>query len=474
MKNTLNRNYLLLAPMLAVVLLTATSAHAAIAFVQVNAGMASSASSEAVAFSSNTTAGDIILVGFDFASGATFSSISDSQGNTLNEVGSQLTTPAGSKSRLYYASNIKGGADTVTVHTTASASFIKVQIIEYSGVSTSTPIDIQAGATGSAGSASAGGQTTVANDWIFGFLASDGTGSAGGGFNSRSAANGNVLQDDAAGAPGWYYASGSSTSGWSMQMAALEPAGAVTEAYVCSTSSASGNCGSYGDTDVTDNAGGNANVQNDVWDGQTGWSQTLYTISEGRWWVTANMSSGYTGVQSYPDTDILFSNWSPSANPTISSFSYMFSSFVSTVPTTSGTIEDSGYDLWFNSYGAEVMIQNQVVNRSACTQYMTVLATNLTFGGSYGVPTNTWNLCRNGGAGAELVFQWVPPQSTSTNFGVSSGTVDIYGMLSYLATNGYLASSSTITAIQYGFEIGSTGGVAENFYVDAFSLTASH
>ena len=74
----------------------------------------------------------------------------------------------------------------------------------------------------------------------------------------------------------------------------------------------------------------------------------------------------------------------------------------------------------------------------------------------------------------KLVFQWVPPTGTSTNFGVSSGTVDIYGMLAYLGTNGYLASTSTITAIQYGFEIGSTGGVAENFYVDAFSLTASH
>jgi len=460
--------------MLMVVLLTAASAHATINVVQANAGMASSASSEALAFSSNTTAGNIILVGFDFASGPSFSSISDSQGNTFTEVGSQLTTPAGSRSRLYYANNIKGGADTVTVHTTASASFIKVQVVEYSGVNTTTPIDVQYSSTGSAGSAAAGGQTNYSNEMIFGFLASDGTGSAAGGFTTVSAANGNVIINDAGGSPGgWYYSEGSSTAGWSMQMAALESA-STTEAYACSTSSASGNCGSYGDTDVTDNAGGNSNVQNDVWNPQTGWSQTLYTVSEGRWWVTANMESGYTGVQSYPDTDILFSSWSPSANPTISSFSYMFSSFVSTVPTTSGTIEDSGYDLWFNSYGAEVMIQNQVVNRSACTQYMTVLATNLTFGGSYGVPTNTWNLCRNGGAGSELVFQWVPPQSTSTNFGVSSGTVDIYGMLSYLGTNGYLASSSTITAIQYGFEIGSTGGVAENFYVDAFSLTASH
>jgi hypothetical protein len=244
--------------------------------------------------------------------------------------------------------------------------------------------------------------------------------------------------------------------------------------YVCSTSAATGNCGGYGDTEVTDNAGGNSNVQNDVWNPQTGWSQTLYTVSEGRWWVTANMPSGYTGVISYPDTDILFNNWGGGANPTINSFSYIYSSFVDTAPNNSSTIVDVGYDMWFNDYGNEVMIQTDVINRSACTQYMTVLATDLSFGGSHGVPSNKWNLCRNGGAGSELVFQWVPPESSSTNFGISSGSVDIYDMLKYLENEGYLPSSNTITAIQFGFEIGSTGGTNENFYMDSFSLTASH
>jgi hypothetical protein len=243
--------------------------------------------------------------------------------------------------------------------------------------------------------------------------------------------------------------------------------------YVCSTSSASGICGPYGDTEVTDNAGGNSNVQNDVWNPQTGWAQTLYTVSEGRWWVTANMPAGYTGVISYPDTDILFSNWTGGANPTIDSFSYIYSSWVDTTPDNSSTILDNGYDMWFNNYGAEVMIQTRIENRPACTQYLTVLATNVSFGGTNGVPTNSWNLCRNGGAGSELIWQWVPPQTTSTDFGVDSGTVDIYNMLKYLENNSYLPSSSTITAIQWGFEIGSTGSTNENFYMDGFSLTAS-
>jgi predicted carbohydrate-binding protein with CBM5 and CBM33 domain len=66
------RSFLLLVLMLTVVLLTVTSAHAAIGFVQVRAGTVSSASTESLAFSSNTTAGNIILVGSTLLAGHPF------------------------------------------------------------------------------------------------------------------------------------------------------------------------------------------------------------------------------------------------------------------------------------------------------------------------------------------------------------------------------------------------------------------
>ncbi len=132
-----------------------------------------SASSLSVSFASNTTAGDTILVGFDFTS--TFASITDSQGNVFTEVGSQLTTPGGISTRLYYASNIKGGADTVTINLSASSS-IEAYLSEYGGVAQVSPIDAQAGASGSAAAVSSGNATTtVAGDLIYGFCIADGS-----------------------------------------------------------------------------------------------------------------------------------------------------------------------------------------------------------------------------------------------------------------------------------------------------------
>jgi hypothetical protein len=240
---------------------------------------------------------------------------------------------------------------------------------------------------------------------------------------------------------------------------------------VCTTSAALGKCGPYDDTEVTDNGGGNSNVQNDVWNPIAGWSQTLHVISEGRWWATVNIPPN-TSVVSYPDTDILFSNWGGGANPSIDSFSYINSAVVTSVPS-GNTALDSGWDIWMNGYKYEMMIQNQMVGRLPCTRYTTVLALNVNFPSVNGTTDSNWNLCRNGGPGSELIWQWVPPDSNSQNFGVSSLSVDIYNMLKYVEKYGYLPSGATLTAIQYGFEIGSTNSTTEDFYLDAFSLNTS-
>jgi hypothetical protein len=629
--------------------LTVSSASAGIAFVQANAGTVSSASSESLAFSSNTNASDIILVGFDFASGPSVSSVTDTQGNTFTEVGSQLTTPGGSDSRVYYAKNIKGGADTVKVTLSGSASVIKEQVIEYSGVSTTTPIDVQSGNTGSAGSAYSGGTTTVADDWIFGFLASDGTGSAASGFNSRSAANGNVMIDDAAGAPGSYSTEGSSTAGWSMQMAALEPAsgggtgsapaitsslsasgtvsssfsyqitasnsptsynatglpsglsvststgvisGTPTEAGTssvtisatnsygtgsatltltvnaeapvitsslsasgiqssafsyqitasnsptsynatglpaglsvstssglisgtptaagtssvtisatnstgtgsatltltvsaavsaqCTTSSSSGTCGGYSYAGVSDPSVNLINIQNSLF-GSNGYTQTMYAVNPGSWYVTANFANGNTSIQSYPDSDAVFT----SSAPELSSYSSIISTFSHNMNLNSGTDAEAAYDIWIDPVDSqtgnryEVMIWTQMSNRGEPAGCSETQLAQTTFGGSNGVPQYTWDLysCTQG----EYVWELDPAQfnsSFSGVYGLSNGSVDILSMLKYLQTshgsmtwtdpsNGYLSQ------LEYGFEIASTGGVNENFQVNGFTVEST-
>jgi hypothetical protein len=210
--------------------LTLTIASAASgAFVQVASNAASgSPSTLSLAFSANTNAGDLILVAFDYSTAATPSSVTDSQGNVFTAVGNQLTSPGGVRSRVFYAKNIKGGADTVTVNLTASSSYLELYMAEYSGLDLANPIDAQASASGSAGAVSSGNATTnYAGDVIYGFCVGDWVCSAGSGFTARSTFNGNLIEDEMAGNPGSYAATGSATNGWTMQMLALKPATSV-------------------------------------------------------------------------------------------------------------------------------------------------------------------------------------------------------------------------------------------------------
>ena len=187
-----------------------------------------SASVFSVSFPANTVAGDLILVGFDFDTNATVSSITDSQGNALTEVGSQLTSPGGARSRVYFAKNIPGGAETVTINLSASSSWLEVYLTEYGGLDPTSPIDAQAGASGAAGLVSSGpATTTVAGDILYGYCVADWTCNAGSGFTARSTLNNNLIEDGAAGNTGTYAAMGFANNGWTMQLVALKPASSL-------------------------------------------------------------------------------------------------------------------------------------------------------------------------------------------------------------------------------------------------------
>ena len=203
-------------------------------FVQGAAGAtAGSSNSLSLSFPANTVAGDLLLVAFDYDMSAIPSSVTDSQGNVFTAVGSQLTSPGGARSRVYYAKNIKGGADTVTVNLSANSGWLELYLNEYSGADQTNPIDAQAGASGSAGAVSSGNATTTAaSDVIYGYCVGDWVCTAGSGFATRSNFHGNLIEDKLAGNAGTYAATGSATNGWTMQMVALKPASSVAGAPV--------------------------------------------------------------------------------------------------------------------------------------------------------------------------------------------------------------------------------------------------
>src|SRR6202008_4071972 len=90
----------------------------------------------------------------------------------------------GMRQSIYYAANIAGGTNTVTVTFSQAAAFPDIRILEYRGV---TVLDVTAGASGSSTSASSGSATTTsANELIFGAeTTATNTKAAGSGFTAR-------------------------------------------------------------------------------------------------------------------------------------------------------------------------------------------------------------------------------------------------------------------------------------------------
>jgi hypothetical protein len=206
--------------------------------------------------------------------------------------------------------------------------------------------------------------------------------------------------------------------------------------------------------------------------------------------VIDDFPAGQTEIWTYPNSDALYVN----APPLVSSFSYLYSSFGEDMNENPNTDAEAAYDIWLNGYNNEVMIWNDVSNRGGPLYYggcTSRLSANVEFGGTHGVPKHLWNLAK---CGSELVWQ-LDQQSlslcTATNhqkndpgfphesinigtgsvYGITRGSVDVLAMLMWLENNGYLPTTSTITQLEYGFEIASTGGVPEKFQVTHWSVT---
>ena len=180
-------------------------------------------------------------------------------------------------------------------------------------------------------------------------------------------------------------------------------------------------------------------------------SQTMYICDYNNWYVVANMNndSGDGAVKTYPDVHKDFNG-----APEISSFSTISSSFAHTAPHVG--IYEFAYDIWLNGVASngstEVMIWTDNYNQvPSGSQLETV-----TFDGeSYQVHKS----------GSYIAFVG------TTN--VTSGTVNLLSFFNHIIANGWIPSTSTVGAIDYGIEIVSTGGADATFQVNNFSLTTN-
>jgi RHS repeat-associated protein len=188
--------------------------------------------SVSVAYSKTQTVGNlnVVVVGWNDTSAAV-QSVSDSLGNTYSLVTGPLKGTGVTQS-IYYAKNIKAGSNTVTVTFSPAAAFPDIRILEYTGLSTTAPLNVTAGAVGTSQAnatvSSGSATTTFANELIFGAGTTGGVFSkAGTGFTSEVITSaGDIAEDETVTTTGSYSATGTlgnyTNQNWVMQMVTLE------------------------------------------------------------------------------------------------------------------------------------------------------------------------------------------------------------------------------------------------------------
>jgi len=160
-----------------------------------------------VSYAEAQTAGDlnVVVVGWNDTV-ASVQSVSDSAGNVYSRAIGP-TTGAGLQQSIYYAPNIAGGNNTVTVQFNQPAVYPDIRILEYQGVSA---VDVTTGTSGNGTTASSGTATTKsANELIFG-AATVGSyvSGAGAGFTARiiTSPDGDIAEDEVVTTTGNYSA----------------------------------------------------------------------------------------------------------------------------------------------------------------------------------------------------------------------------------------------------------------------------
>jgi hypothetical protein len=205
---------------------TYTSTSPGISFVQVaSATPQSPTQTVPVTYPGPQTVGDlnIVVVGWNDTT-ATVQSVQDTAGNVYS-LAIGPTSGTGLRQSIYYAKNILGGNNTVTVTFTQPATYPDIRILEYKGVST---LDVTAGASGTGSTSSSGSATTTAaNELIFGAnTVSTDTRGPGSGFTSRiiTPIDSDIAEDKIVTTTGTYSATAplGKTGNWVMQMATFK------------------------------------------------------------------------------------------------------------------------------------------------------------------------------------------------------------------------------------------------------------
>jgi hypothetical protein len=205
-------------------------------------------------------------------------------------------------------------------------------------------------------------------------------------------------------------------------------------------------------------------VANNVWGSGPG-PECVWATSTTLWGVTANHPQT-SGVKSYPNIGL-------SPRLLISGINTYTSSFDITVPGNVGSWE-AAYDMWVKAPTGNTRIELMVWMYTYQTgPISSIVATTKPTIGDY-----TWTVhYGSNGSNATISLVNTSP-STGKTANVTSGTIDVKGILDWLIANnttqyGQFDNTWTLDQVQWGFEISGDGGSTQEFINNCFSVSST-
>lgn len=201
-------------------------------------------------------------------------------------------------------------------------------------------------------------------------------------------------------------------------------------------------------------------VHNNMWNAYPGTTQALAVCSYHSWNATTTATSQGGAVQTYPNVHKDYHDWGSGYEPPLANYPTLTGTWAFQAPDVG--VYDVAWDIWLNGVpgNREVMIWTQ--NRGQ-TPAGTVVATGLTFPGSY---TGTWDLWATSANG---YLALVP----SGGQAITDGWIGLRAVLDYLIAQGRVPADSTLGQIDFGVEVVDTGGAPATFRLTGFSITDS-
>ncbi|MGH3405454.1 MAG: hypothetical protein ACRDRJ_23610 [Streptosporangiaceae bacterium] len=187
--------------------------------------------------------------------------------------------------------------------------------------------------------------------------------------------------------------------------------------------------------------------QNDMWSCPQAAcnSQTIWANGPSNWGASSNMANGNTAVLTYPDIARIFNN------PRVSSFNLIRNGFAESMPKARGLSAEAADDVWLDNYKIEVMMWVDNTNRSLAG------STHLGSADIYGQHMGVYRY-----GSSEYIFN-LPGHETT-------GETHILSALRWMISHGYAPANATLTNLQFGWEIASTGGKSVDFKMSRYWL----